>query len=44
MRGISDVRRATGRAGRAARGLQAKPHLVKKSVDFDRKNSQEGKK
>jgi hypothetical protein len=41
MRGISDGNRAIGRAGRAARGLQAKPHLVKKSVEFDRANSQE---
>jgi hypothetical protein len=44
MRGISDGRRAIGRAGRAARGFQAKPHLVKKSVEFDRANFLEGKK
>jgi len=44
MRGISDGNRAIGRAGRAARVLQAKPHLVKKSVEFDRANSQEGTK
>jgi hypothetical protein len=44
MRGISDGRRAIGRAGRTARGLQAKPHLVKKRVEFDQTNSLEGKK
>jgi hypothetical protein len=44
MREISDGRRAIGRAGRAARGIQTKAHLVKKSTEFDRASCLEGTK